>query len=93
MYHLQVLTPEEIFFDENVISLIAPGTMGYLGILKDHAPLMTTLQTGVLIITDKNSQKHFYKIFGGFLEINHNKVCLLVDAIQPTPPIDISSGI
>lgn len=93
MYHLQVLTPEEIIFDDQVISLIAPGALGYLGVLTNHAPLITTLKTGILIITDKNKEKHFYEVSGGFLEVNHNEVSLLVDAIQPAAAVNMGGGI
>lgn len=84
MYHLKVLTPENIVFDDEVIALIAPGIEGYLGVLTDHAPLITTLKTGSVMITDKNHAKHFYEVSGGFLEVNHNQVFLLVDAIHTT---------
>jgi len=84
MYHLQVLTPEEIIFDDDIISVIATGFLGYLGILTHHAPLITTLKNGTLVITDKNNNKHFYQVSGGFLEVKHNKLSLLVDAIQST---------
>ena len=93
MYHLQVLTPEEIIFDDQVMALIAPGSLGYLGILTHHAPLITTLKIGTLIITDKNKNKHFYHISGGFLEVNHNEASLLVDHIQPAAAINIAGGI
>lgn len=93
MYHLQVLTPEEVIFDDQVISLIAPGALGYLGVLTNHAPLITTLKTGILIITDKNKEKHFYEVSGGFLEVNHNEVSLLVDAIQPAAAVNMGGGI
>jgi F-type H+-transporting ATPase subunit epsilon len=93
MYQLQVLTPEEIIFDDQVVSLIAPGALGYLGILTNHAPLITTLKTGTLIITDKNKQKHFFEVSGGFLEVNRNKASLLVDTIKPASAIEMGGGI
>lgn len=93
IYHLQIFTPETIFFDEQVISIIAPGGAGYLGILADHAPLITTLKDGKLIITDKNEVKHFYKVTGGFLEVNKNEVSLLIDEIETAPPVNMGGGI
>jgi F-type H+-transporting ATPase subunit epsilon len=93
MYHLQILTPEEVVYDDNVISLIAPGALGYLGVLRDHAPLVTTLKDGVLIITPQNKQKLFYKISGGLLEVRHNEAYLLTQKLEPTDPIDMESGI
>ncbi len=95
MYHLQVLTPEEIILDDDVISLIAPGEQGYLGVLTDHAPLITSLKAGILIITDKNNIKSFYNVSKGFLEVNHSKASIIVESIQSREPIDIgvSGGI
>lgn len=93
MYHLKVLTPEEIIFDDEVLALIAPGSLGYLGVLTNHAPLMTTLKTGFLIITDKNKIKHFYKVSRGFLEVNRNQVYLLVDTIETSAPVNMGGGI
>lgn len=93
MYHLKVLTPEEIIFDDEVVAIIAPGTLGYLGVLTNHAPLMTTLKTGHLIITDKDKKKHFYEISHGFLEVNHNQVFLLVDSIEKSAPVNMGGGI
>ncbi len=93
MYHLKVLTPEKIIFDDEVLSIIAPGSMGYLGVLTNHAPLMTTLKTGNLIVTDKNKIKHFYKVSRGFLEVNRNQVFLLVDSIETAAPVNMGGGI
>ena len=92
MYYLQVFTPEEVVFDDYVIALIAPGASGYLGILTDHAPLMTTLKPGTLIITDKTNTKLFYHVSEGFLEVKDNKASILIDTIQPTQAIKMSGG-
>lgn len=81
MYHLRVLTAEEVFYEDEVISLIAPGKLGYLGVLTDHAPLLTTLKAGPLLITDKNRQTHRFELKGGgILEVNKNNVSLLIDS-------------
>jgi len=90
MYHLQILTPEKIFFDDEIIALSIPGDLGYLGILKDHAPLITTLNQGIVIITDKNNAKHFYKVPNGFFEVQKNKAVLLVETIEDTSSIESS---
>lgn len=93
MYHLQVITPEKIVYDDKVTSLIAPATDGYLGVLTDHAPLITTLKEGVFIITREGKEKYFYKITGGFLEVNNNEVSVLVETLEETMPVDMGGGI
>lgn len=89
MYHLQVVNPEQIIFDDEVIALIAPGANGYLGVLTGHAPLLVSLKAGILIITDKYNKKSYYKVSTGFLEVNHNKASIIVETIQPTAPVNI----
>jgi len=46
MYKLAIVTPEARFYEDEVSSIIAPGSLGYLGILTDHAPLITELVLG-----------------------------------------------
>ncbi len=89
MYRLQILTPEEIIFDDDIISLIAPGEQGYLGVLTDHAPIITSLKPGILIITDINNIKSYYNVSRGFLEVNHNNASIIAESISPREPIDI----
>lgn len=89
MYHLSIVTPEKVVFEEHVISLIAPGTIGYLEILTDHAPIITSLQPGKLIVTDENKEKLVYAVSGGFLEVSSNKATLLADAVEPAAEIDV----
>lgn len=93
MYHLQVLTPENILFDDAVISIIVPGSLGYLGVLANHVPLITSLQPGILIITDKHKSKHHFRISDGFLEVNHNQASILIDQIEKTTPINMEGSI
>lgn len=93
MYYLKVLTPEEVIFDDEVTAIIAPGALGYLGVLSNHAPLISTLKSGYLIITDKDKQKHYFEISGGFLEVSKNKAFLLADTIHKTTPVNMDGTI
>lgn len=93
MFHLKVLTPEEIVFDDDVLSIIAPGSEGYLGVLTDHAPLIATLKLGTLIITDKNKNKYYYRVTEGFLQVIKNQVYVLVDKAETTSPVNMGGGI
>lgn len=92
MYHLQVFTPEKIAVDEEVLSLIAPGKEGYFGVLTNHAPLISLLKAGVLIITRKDNKKSFFNVSKGFLEVSHNQATILIKTIEPRNPIDIGTG-
>lgn len=92
-YHLQILTPEQILFDEEVYSLIAPGGDGYFGVLADHAALITTLIPGKFMITDKDHKSHYYHISYGFFEVSKNHASVLLESIEKAEPFDMGAGI
>lgn len=82
MLHLSIATPEEITYDDEVHSLTIPGTLGYMQILTDHAPLISSLGPGTVTVITRDQQKLTYTITGGFFEVSHNRATLLADAIQ-----------
>lgn len=79
---LKVVTPSEIFFEGEVNSIVAPGGEGYLGILKNHAPLVTTVGKGSLKFSDISGKEVAFKIEGGFLEVQNNQVLVLTDKVE-----------
>jgi F-type H+-transporting ATPase subunit epsilon len=68
-------------------SFVAPGIEGQLGILPHHAPLMTVLQPGELLIR-KGGEEAFLAVTGGFMEVLGNKVTVLADAAERSEEID-----
>jgi F-type H+-transporting ATPase subunit epsilon len=89
MYLLTIVTPEKIFYEDEVGSLIAPGSEGYLGVLTDHAPLITALVPGKLTVKDQKNQELIFALGGGFLEVLKNKVTVLAHSIEIIKDIDI----
>ncbi len=78
---LKVVTPESVYFEGSVEHVMAPGTLGYLGILKDHAPFLTTLESGKLTYRDEQGHTKAFGIQGGFLEVLKNRVLVLTDGV------------
>jgi F-type H+-transporting ATPase subunit epsilon len=89
MFKLSVVTPERVAFEQDARSIVAPGSEGYLGILTNHAPLITALAPGKLVVTDDSNRMSDFALSGGFLEVAHNVVTILADAIEPVDRIDI----
>ena len=86
---LDIVTAERAVYSEDVDMVIAPGVEGQLGILSQHAPLMTTLQAGELIVRKAGEELHL-AIAGGFLEVRPDKVIVLADAAERAEEIDIN---
>ncbi|NLI15353.1 MAG: F0F1 ATP synthase subunit epsilon [candidate division Zixibacteria bacterium] len=89
MFKLSAVTPEKIVFEQDVSSIVAPGALGYLGILTDHAPLITPLVIGRLEVKDISGKESIFFISGGFLEVSNNIATILADAIEKPQDIDI----
>ena len=81
-FDLKIVTPSEVFFEGKAVSVVAPGAIGYLGVLKDHAPLVTTIDRGNFTYKDEADQVKTFKIEGGFFEVFQNRVLVLTDKIQ-----------
>ena len=78
MLQLRVVSPEKIEYDGVVESVLVPGTMGQFEILNDHAPIISTLQKGVVEYATKEG-KISLNILGGFVEVQKNLVSLCVE--------------
>ncbi|MGD0916311.1 MAG: F0F1 ATP synthase subunit epsilon [Thermodesulfobacteriota bacterium] len=88
-FKLEIVTAERMVFSDDVSALIAWGVEGQLGILPHHAPLMTMLQPGDLIIR-KDKEEEYLVISGGFLEVRPDKVIILADACERADEIDVT---
>lgn len=78
MLQLKIVSPEKIEFDGSVESVLVPGTMGQFEILNDHAPIISTLQKGMVEYTTTEG-KTSLEILGGFVEVQKNVVSLCVE--------------
>ena len=81
-FQLSVLTPTQTLLDEPVISIVVPGSEGYLGVLAHHAPLITALIPGEFKVKDAQGAQRVYALSGGFLEVSNNRAIILADALE-----------
>ena len=84
---LRVVTPARLVLDEQVDELTAPGPLGQLGILPDHAALMTTLEIGQLSYR-KSGGSAVVTLTGGYAEVLDNVVTVLANAAEFPHEID-----
>jgi len=86
---LEIITAERVVYSEDVDIVVAPGIQGQLGILAHHAPLMTMLQPGELMVRRNNEEESMF-VSGGFLEVRGDKVVVLADVAERADEIDIA---
>jgi len=86
---LDIVTAERAVYSEDVEMVIAPGVEGQLGILPHHAPLMTMLEPGELIVR-KGAEEFSLAVSGGFLEVRPDRVIVLADSAERAEEIDIA---
>jgi len=86
--NLEIITPEKIIYKDSVDSVTVPGTKGLFQVLKDHAPLMSTIEIGVITIMKNDENTHFTTA-GGTIEVLNNIVLVLADSVEVIENIDI----
>jgi F-type H+-transporting ATPase subunit epsilon len=86
--HLQIVTAERMVYEDDVDMVIAPAWDGAVGILPHHAPLLTTLQIGELLVR-KSGVEQALVIAGGFLEVSEGTVTVLADFAEHAEEVDV----
>lgn len=77
---LDIITPDRKVFSGEASSVTFPGSQGQFQVLNDHAPLVSTLAKGVVIVQTTSGQQTF-TVDGGVVEVLQNKVLVLAEAV------------
>ena len=78
--HLEIITPDKKVYSGEVTSVSVPGTRGRFEMLKDHAPIISTLQSGKVKVKDKEGIKIF-EVKGGVVENLKNNIVILTESV------------
>lgn len=78
---IDIITPDKKIYTGEIRSVRVPGRKGSFQVLQDHAPIISTLDSGPVIIVDENGDEKRFEITGGVIEVKMNKVILLADAV------------
>ncbi len=85
----EIVSQDRMVFEGDIDIMIAPGKMGEMGILPNHAPLLSTLQFGILTVRSQEKEEHF-TIAGGVLEVQPDIITVLADAAENVREIDVN---
>jgi len=76
---LEILTPEKKLFDNEVQSVQVPGKSGSFEMLNNHMPIVSSLNKGIIKITDTKNQQEEIKISSGVVEMKNNIIIILAE--------------
>lgn len=88
-FMVEIVTPEEILFKNEVQFLVVPELNGELGVLKNHAPMIAALDVGVARYTDPEGKVKKIALSGGFMEVIYNEVRVLAETAEHGSEIDV----
>jgi len=78
--YLDIITPEKKIYSGEVTSVSVPGMSGRFQMLKDHAPIISTLMSGKVKVKDSEGEKEF-DVKGGVVENLKNKIVILAETV------------
>jgi F-type H+-transporting ATPase subunit epsilon len=79
---IEIITPDHKVFEGDIKSVRVPGKKGSFQVLKDHAPIVSTLENGPVILVDLTGNETRYEINGGVIEVKMNKIILLAESVK-----------
>ncbi len=87
--HLKIITHERVVFDEDVDAIYTKGTEGEFGVLKNHVPVMASLDIGVTKVQQGESEKYFTTM-GGVFQFKDNEGLILTNTAESGDEIDVT---
>jgi F-type H+-transporting ATPase subunit epsilon len=86
---LEIITPQKVAYKGEVLAVTVPGTLGSFQILHNHAPLIGTLEIGIIKIKLSEDKTEYYATSSGTVEVLNNKILILADSLEFAEEIDI----
>ena len=87
-FPFELVSPERLLFAGDVESVVVPGVEGEMTVLKDHAPLMTTLRPGVVTIGEQGGKRTRLFVRGGFADVAPTGLTILAESALPAAEFD-----
>ena len=89
-FHLKIISPTRIFYEQDAYMLEFCSTEGEMGIYAQHVPTTVVLVPGIMRITDDQGEKKIAAVHGGFVEILKNRVTVMAEIAEWPEEIDFS---
>jgi len=79
---LEIIAPDQKLYSGEVGLVQVPGSKGSFEILKNHAPIISTLEQGKIKIVDTKGETTFFEVDGGVIEAKNNKIIVLAETAK-----------
>jgi F-type H+-transporting ATPase subunit epsilon len=89
-FHFDLVSPEKLLFSSEVTQVDIPGAEGDFGVLAGHAPIVTTLRPGILVIYGEAGEQLRVVVNGGFAEVGPAGLTVLADTAVPLDELDLA---
>jgi F-type H+-transporting ATPase subunit epsilon len=90
-FHFNLVSPEKLLFSSDVVQVDVPGLEGDFGVLAGHAPLVTTVRPGILVIYREGEEPQRIVVNGGFAEVSPAGLTVLADTAVPIEEFDAAA--
>lgn len=87
-FKFELVSPERLLVSRDVQSVVVPGTEGEMTVMAHHAPVMSTLRAGVVVVTPADGPEERYVVFGGFADILPDSCTLLAESAVGAAELD-----
>jgi F-type H+-transporting ATPase subunit epsilon len=77
---LEIITPDKRIYEGEIKRIRLPGSKGLFEILKNHAPIISTLSKGIIRVIDEKDRRHTVEVNGGIVENKDNTVIVLLES-------------
>ncbi len=88
-FHFELVSPEKLLFSGEVEFVVAPGSDGQFTVLANHAPVMTTLKPGVIVIAPASGETEKLFVRGGFADVNGGGFTILAEQAVALKDVDL----
>ncbi|MGH6935302.1 MAG: F0F1 ATP synthase subunit epsilon [Methylocella sp.] len=90
-FHCELVSPEKLVFSGDVEAVVVPGTEGEFTVLKNHAPLISTMKPGIVVIDETPANKRRLFVRGGFAEVAPSGLTILAEQAIPLAQLDAAA--
>lgn len=90
--NVSIVTPQATAFTGTVLAVTVPGSKGTFQVLYNHAPIISSLEVGIIKLEDPQNNVMYYASRGGFVEVLNNNVSIIVNELMEATAINVADA-